>query len=236
MAVSRQRRKPGTRDAALARDAILDAAVREFAARGLSGARMDALARDAGVAKGLVFHHFGSKEGLWKAALERIYALLRAGQDADALGALDPAEGMRRLARATFRLFRAHPEIVALMNEENLHRARHVRATPRIRALYNPLFATIEDLLARGRAAGVFRADVDATALYIALAGLGYFYCSNRWTLSSAFAGDMFAPRRVAAYEALVGEMVVAYLAAPATPAARARARRSALPARRRRE
>lgn len=236
MAVSRQRRKPGTRDAALARDAILDAAVREFAARGLSGARMDALARDAGVAKGLVFHHFGSKEGLWKAALERIYALLRAGQDADALGALDPAEGMRRLARGTFRLFRAHPEIVALMNEENLHRARHVRATPRIRALYNPLFATIEDLLARGRAAGVFRADVDATALYIALAGLGYFYCSNRWTLSSAFAGDMFAPRRVAAYEALVGEMVVAYLAAPATPAARARARRSALPARRRRE
>ncbi|MGA0734384.1 MAG: hypothetical protein ACO3PC_02790, partial [Steroidobacteraceae bacterium] len=36
----------------------------------------------------------------------------------------------------------------------NLHRARHVRAMPRIRALYNPLFATIEDLLARGRAAG----------------------------------------------------------------------------------
>ena len=68
------------------------------------------------------------------AALERIYALLRAGQDADALGTLDPAEGMRRLARGTFRLFRAHPEIVALMNEENLHRARHVRAMPRIRA------------------------------------------------------------------------------------------------------
>ena len=203
MAVSRQRRKPGTRDAALARDAILDAAVREFAARGLAGARMDALARDAGVAKGLVFHHFGSKEELWKAALERIYALLRAGQDADALGALDPAEGMRRLARGTFRLFRAHPEVVALMNEENLHRARHVRAMPRIRALYN------------------------------ALAGLGYFYCANRWTLSSAFAGDMFAPRRVAAYEALVGDMVVAYLRAPG---AAAPARRSALPARRRRE
>lgn len=236
MAVSRQRRKPGTRDAALARDAILGAAIREFAARGLSGARMDALARDAGVAKGLVFHHFGSKEGLWKAALERIYALLRAGQDADAFGALDPVEGMRRLARGTFRLFRAHPEIVALMNEENLHRARHVRAMPRIRALYNPLFATIEDLLARGRAAGVFRADVDATALYIALAGLGYFYCSNRWTLSSAFAGDMLAPRRVAAYEALVGDMVVAYLGVPAAPAPRRPARRSALPARRRRE
>jgi len=235
MAVSRQRRRPGTRDAAGARDAILDAALREFAARGLAGARMDALARDAGVAKGLVFHHFGSKEGLWKAALERIYALLRAGQDADAFGALDPAEGMRRLARGTFRLFRAHPEIVALMNEENLHRARHVRAMPRIRALYNPLFATIEDLLARGRAAGAFRADVDATALYIALAGLGYFYCANRWTLSSAFAGDMLAPRRVAAYEALIGDMVVAYLRPPGAGAP-APPRRSALTACRRRE
>ncbi len=89
----------------------------EFTAKGLSGARMEAVAKAAGVAKGLVFHHFGTKEGLWVACLERIYALLRAGQDEAGLVALGPAEGMRRLVRATFRLFRDRPEIVALMNE-----------------------------------------------------------------------------------------------------------------------
>lgn len=205
----------GTRDAAAARAAILEAAVKEFAAKGLAGARMDAVAREAQVAKGLIFFHFGTKEGLWVAALERIYGMLRAGQDEAGLDGLGPVEGMRRLVRDTFRLFLERPEIVALMNEENLHQARHVAAAPRIRALYNPLFAAMDRLLAAGRARGQFREGVDVTALYVALSGLGYFYCANRWTLSAAFAGDLFAPGRVAAYEAMISDMVVAYLLRP---------------------
>ncbi|UPY38740.1 TetR/AcrR family transcriptional regulator [Sediminicoccus sp. KRV36] len=219
----RQRRIRGTRDAEGAKAAILAAAVGEFTAKGLAGARMDEIARRAEVAKGLVFHHFGSKEGLWTAALEHIYALLRAGQDETALDALGPVEGMRRLAHDTFRLFRAHPEIVALMNEENLHRARHLRAAKAVPGLYNPLFATIERLLAAGRARGLFREDVDVTALYVAMSGLGYFYCANRWTLSAAFAGDLFQSERIDAYEAMLGEMVVAYLRKPASPPGTAR-------------
>jgi TetR/AcrR family transcriptional regulator len=208
----RQRRIRGTRDAEAAKAAILASAIQEFTAKGLSGARMEAVAQGAAVAKGLIFHHFGSKEGLWMAALEHVYGLLRAGQDAAGLAALGPVEGMRRLAQDTFRLFRAHPEIVALMNEENLHQARHLRAAERIPKLYNPLFHSIEGLLEEGRVQGLFRAGVDATALYVALSGLGYFYCANRWTLSAAFAGDLFAADRVASYETMLGEMVLAYL------------------------
>lgn len=205
------RQRPA-RTATAARDRILSAAVREFSAKGLAGARVETIARSARVAKGLLFHHFGSKEGLWTAALERTYETLRAGQDEAGLQALGPAEGMRRLVRDTFRLFREHPEIVALMREENLYRARHVKASAHIRSLYNALFAAIRRLLEAGRSEGVFRADVDPTSLYIALSGLGYFYCSNRWTLSAAFAGDLFQEERVAAYEAMITDMVVAYL------------------------
>lgn len=212
----RQRRIRGTRDAEAAKAAILASAIREFTAKGLAGARMDEVARGADVAKGLVFHHFGSKDGLWVAALEHVYALLRAGQDEAGLDALGPVEGMRRLAHDTFRLFRTHPEIVALMNEENLHRARHLRAAKTIPKLYNPLFATIERLLVAGRAQKLFREDVDVTALYVAMSGLGYFYCANRWTLSAAFAGDLFRADRVGIYEDMLGEMVVAYLRTPA--------------------
>ncbi len=209
---SRQRRIPGSRDAAAARSAILAAAIREFAQKGLAGARMDAIAREAGVAKGLAFHYFGSKDQLWVAALAEIYRTLRAGQDEAALDALGPLEGMRRLAVDTFRLFRDHPEIVSLMNEENLHRARHLKTAPDVRALYNPLFHAIGRLLAAGRAQGIFHRDADVKTLYVALSGLSYFYCSNRWTLSAAFADDLFRPASIAAYEALVGDMIVAYL------------------------
>lgn len=212
---ARQRRIPGSRDAAAARSVILSAAIQEFARKGLAGARMDAIAREASVAKGLAFHHFGSKEGLWIAALAEIYRMLRAGQDEAALDALGPLEGMRRLTSDTFRLFREHPEIVSLMNEENLHRAAHLKAAPDIRALYNPLFGAIERLVAQGRRDGVFHRDVDAKTLYVALSGLGYFYCSNRWTLSAAFADDLFRAASIVAYDTLIGEMVIAYLRSP---------------------
>lgn len=208
----RQRRIPGSRDAEAARAAILAAAIGEFTTKGLAGARMDAIARSAEVAKGLVFHHFGSKDGLWRAALAEVYRLLRSGQDEAALDRLGPVEGMRRLVIDTFRLFRERPEIVALMNEENLHRARHLRAIPGLRALYNPLFVAMERLIQEGRRQGVFHAEADVTALYIALSGMGYFYCANRWTLSAAFAGDLFKPERVATYEAMMAEMILAYL------------------------
>ena len=57
----------------------------------------------------------------------------------------------------------------------------------------------------------LFRDDVDVTALYIAMSGLGYFYCANRWTLSAAFVGKLFDADRLGTYEEMLGEMVVAY-------------------------
>jgi TetR/AcrR family transcriptional regulator len=208
----RRKRATRTRDPDAARERILAAAVQEFVARGVAGARMDAIAREAGVAKGLVFHHFGSKEGLFVTAMENIYQRLRHWQDATTPGALGPVEGMRRLVIDTFRGFREMPEIVVLMNEENLHQARHVRQRPDIRRLYQPLMQTISRLVADGCAEGIFRANADPVLLYIALSGLGYFYCANRWTLEAAFAGPLFTPERLRNYETLIADMVVAYL------------------------
>ncbi len=190
------------------------AATAEFASHGFAGARMDRLAQTAAVAKGLLFHHFGSKEGLYRAVLERIYATLREQQNEYRLAELGPLEGMRQLVVDTFRTFREMPEITALMNEENLHRARHLSTVARVPMLYNPLFDAMAELLRKGREQGVIRAGADPVELYVALSGLGYFYCANRWTLSAAFAGDLFQPQRIDSYEKLIGDMVVAYLRA----------------------
>ncbi|MGE5147065.1 MAG: TetR/AcrR family transcriptional regulator, partial [Candidatus Eiseniibacteriota bacterium] len=55
------------------RDSVLNAALREFAARGLGGARVDSIARSAGVNKQALYYHYGNKEALYQAALTHAY-------------------------------------------------------------------------------------------------------------------------------------------------------------------
>lgn len=210
--------KPTGRDPARTRQKILNAALREFAASGYSGAGVEAIARRSGVAKGLVFHHFGTKEGLYVAVQERMYESLRRRQNETQLEGLGPVEGMRRLVIDTFRGFREMPWIIRLMNEENLHRARHIRGAKAIPALYNPLLAAIEGLVAAGREQGLFRADVEPVGFYVALSGLGYFYQSNRYTLGTVLQVDLGDEARIAAYETLIADMVLAYLQGGAAP------------------
>ncbi|MGE0701353.1 MAG: TetR/AcrR family transcriptional regulator [Hyphomicrobiaceae bacterium] len=194
------------------REKILAVAVEEFADKGYAGANISGIAERCGVAKALVFHHFSSKEALYVAALERIYEVLRQRQNETELRDLDPVEGMRRLVIDTFRIFRERPEIVALLNEENLHRGQHVRGSKLVPSLYNPLIDAIERLLEQGHKKGIFRRDVDPVALYIALSGLGYFYCSNRHTLGAVFQVELFEPARIERYEAMIADMIIAYL------------------------
>jgi TetR/AcrR family transcriptional regulator len=132
---------------------------------------------------------------------------------------------MRRLVVDTFRGFREMPEIIRLMNEENLHHARHIRGAKAIPALYNPLLAAIERLVTAGREQGLFRADVEPVGFYIALSGLGYFYQSNRYTLGTVLQVDLGEEGRIAAYEDLIADMVLAYLQGGAPRCCRLRRR-----------
>ncbi len=74
---ARTRAKPATaprtaRRPLDARSRIVDAAIAEFAARGFEAASTNTIAREAGVAKGLLFHHFGSKEDLYLAIIDQL--------------------------------------------------------------------------------------------------------------------------------------------------------------------
>src|ERR1700742_12543 len=94
-------RKSGS-DPQRTREKILARATAEFAARGYSGARVDAIARRCGLAKNMLYHYFGSKEGLFIAVLERTYETLRARQRDFAVRGSDPVEAMRQLGAHTF--------------------------------------------------------------------------------------------------------------------------------------
>jgi len=179
------------RDPNRTREAILRTAQDEFAARGLSGARVDRIAQRAGANKRMIYHYFGSKDGLYLAALERVYEGLRGTERTLDLGGLEPAAAIKRLVEFNFDYSLEHPELISLINNENLHGARHLRRSKKIRELHSPLVAMIADILRRGVAEGVFRRGLDPVELYITIAAVGFFYLSNNCTLSTIFGRDL---------------------------------------------
>jgi AcrR family transcriptional regulator len=136
---------------------------------------------------------------LFLAALEASYARIRSAEKALDLEHRDPREALRRLVEFTWQYFLDHPEFLTLLNSENLHKGRHVRRSRRVPQMHSTLVETLRDILKRGERAGVFRADVDPVQLYISIAGEGYFYLSNRYTLAQIFKRDLMSKRALAA-------------------------------------
>lgn len=191
---------------------ILEAAIAEFAAKGLDGARINEVASRAGTNKRMIYHYFGGKEDLFVAVLEAVYGRIRSRERALRLEDRPPATAMRELVRFTWQHYREHPEFLSLLNNENLHKARYLRRSPRIRELHSPLVGTIRGILDRGAAEGVFRRGVDPVQLYVSIAGLGYFYLSNHHTLSTVFDRDLMDPAALAARVDHMTEVVLGYL------------------------
>ncbi len=211
------------RNAVDTRERILQVAIAEFADKGLDGSRVDEIARAAVVNKYMLYHYFGSKDGLFLAVLERTYENMRKRQDALVLDGLSPQEAMEKLITITFNYFVATPEVISLLNTENLHRARHISDSSRIRTMYAPLIETIATILRQGERDGVFRKDVDPVELYISISGLGYFYLSNRWTLGAIFASKLEGKKRLDSRRRHVIDVIMSYLCGKpyAAPAAR---------------
>jgi AcrR family transcriptional regulator len=204
------------RDPERTRAAILSAATAEITAKGLNGARVDAIAARAGVNKRMIYHYFGNKQGLYLAVLEDTYAAIRAAEIGLNLTELDPVAGMRKLVLFTWHYFIEHPEFLSLLGTENLNRATYLKKSRRIRHLHAPLVGMISDLLARGAEQKLFRADVDPVELYISIAALGFFYMSNRHTLSVIFGKELSAPDRLAQRGEHIVDVVLAFLRQPA--------------------
>ena len=194
------------------KDRILRAATGEFARFGLGGARVDRIAERAGANKRMLYYYFGNKDELFLAVLESRYAHIRRAEHGLRLGDLEPAEGLRRLIAFTWNYYLKHPEFLTLLNSENLHQARHLRRSRQIAAMHSPLVAMLKDLLERGARKGEFRSDVDPVQLYISIAALGYFYLSNRHTLSTIFARDLLSSRNKSERLKHMTALVLGYL------------------------
>ena len=178
-------------DPAILREKILTVAIREFSRIGFEGARVDGIADRCKCSKNMLYYYFKSKEGLFIAALERVYADIRDRQRELSIRTDDPIRAMRQLVEHTFSAFESSPDAIRLMNEENKHRGRLLKKSKRIRELYSPLLEKLRIILARGHEAGVFRASLDSTIVYLTMSSLCYHYLSNRYTLEVALEQDL---------------------------------------------
>lgn len=201
-----------TRDAERSRKAILAAAKEEFSLHGLGGARLERIAEKAEVHKRLVYYYFKDRDTLFSAVLESVYEEIRDAQLYLDLRDMPPLAALRRLVEFTWDYYIAHPEFITFLNSENLHRARHLAAMPRITELNSPLLKTLSDIVERGQQAGLFRAGIDPMQLYITIAGCAYFYLSNIHTLSVGFNTPLGSQKLLTQRMTHIIEVVTAYV------------------------
>ena len=201
-----------SRDPQRTKQKLLNAARKEFAENGLNGARVDKIASRAGVNKQLLYYYFGDKEKLFVAVLESLYVKLREQEKELHLENLDPWQAIEILTVFTFDYIAGNREFVALLNDENIHRARHIKRSKKIRGLHSNLQELIGLVLDRGAKEGLFRKNVDPVEFYISLASLSFFYFSNRHTLSAIFNRNLTGRAEMAARRAHILDFVTAYL------------------------
>lgn len=200
------------RDPEGTRRRILAAAAEEFANGGLSGARVDQIARRAETNERMLYYYFGSKEQLFTAVLEQAFGSFSAAENTLRLDGLAPVEAITRLAHFIWDYYRDHQDLLRLINNENLHEARYLKKSPQIRAMISPLLKVLGGILERGQRAGLFRANVDPLRLYVTLSALGYYVLSNRYTLEATIGRDFTATDERAEFVRLNTDMLLAYL------------------------
>jgi TetR/AcrR family transcriptional regulator len=172
---------------------ILRAAIREFSAHGLAGARTDAIAESAKVNKALLYYYFKSKGGLYDAAFEEI-ANVVVGRT---LAALDPAHSAgERLLRAALnhfdRILTQH-EFQSLLQQEmvRLRRGESGAVPLLVKKVFKPLLAKLQETVEEGIRTGEL-CDLDWLQVVYSMLGANVFYFLSAPMMQLALPFDPF--------------------------------------------
>ena len=142
------------------RRAILDAAIRVFARQGFHSCRVSDIADEAGVAYGLVYHYFKSKDQVLNELFVERWSLLLTAIDEVDSGSGTPAEKLDAVAGFIIDSYRHDPELMKVIIVEVTRAANSFGRThlPEIRRAYQGIAKIVSD----GQEQGIFRDDVDA--------------------------------------------------------------------------
>lgn len=201
-----------TNDPARTMTEIMQVATAEFAAKGLTGARIDEIAATTRTSKRMIYYYFGSKEGLYVAVLEESYRRMRQIESEQHLEDLQPEAALRKLVGFTFDHHCSNPDYIRLVMSENIQLGAYLAQSTTIQKLNVPAIRAIQLLYDRGVAQGVFRAGLDPIDIHASISALTFFNVSNQHTFGLIFKRDGHSPLALAARRASIVEMVVRFV------------------------
>ena len=216
-------RKVGVREqsAQATRETLLKAAIKIFGKQGLNGARVEQISRAAKSHDRMIYYYFGSKEALFVAVIEETYRRFNEAEARLALDLSQPVQALRDVIAFMWGYYQKHPEFITLLNSENLHRGRHIGKSSKAGEYSSPALEVLSRVLGSGVQAGLFRPELRARDVYLMIASMGYFYLSNRYTLSAFLGETLDDPAALAQWQQFITDAVlrtVLVTVPPATP------------------
>ncbi len=191
---------------------ILDVATKEFAEKGLSGARIDEIAAATQTSKRMIYYYFGSKEGLYVAVLEEAYRRMRTIEAQLNLDDLSPEDALRKLVGFTFDHHHGNPDFIRLVMSENMQRGEYLAQSKLIQKLNVSVIDTLRKLYERGLAEGVFRTQLDPMDIHASISALTFYNVSNRHTFDLIFKRGSHTTKALVARRANIIEMIVRFV------------------------
>ncbi|MFT5651736.1 MAG: AcrR family transcriptional regulator [Yoonia sp.] len=202
------------RNADVAKADLIQSAGREFAKKGFALAGIEAIAEPTGLNKKMIYHYFGSKEGLYIAVLEAAYVGIREMEESLGLDRLAPLDAIQKLVEATWDYYVANPAFLALVNQENLLRATYLKKSGVVKIRTSTLLNRVKSVLDRGVADGTIRPGINPMQLNHSIAALGFYYLNNRFTNAELYSFDHMTPEALATRREFNADLIMTYVMA----------------------
>ena len=177
------------------RDALLAAAERIFAEKGLAGARTEQIASEAKVNKAMLHYYFDTKEKLYGAVLENLMQQFRTGVIEPVNATKDPAAALFEYVERHITFLARHPNFPRLVQREMMTGGPRIRVL--IQNFQGPLSQTLRTKLRAGIRAGEFR-KVDVDHAIVTVGGVTAFYFIVAPVIGMILQADPLTPKMIA--------------------------------------
>ena len=179
-----------TRNSALTKAKILEAAEDEFAQKGLAGARIDEIARISGFNKNMIYQYYKSKEKLYETVIYNEYSKLSELENVIISRNADCKETIETIVREYFMFLKGNPNFVRLIMWENLNEAKYIEASGALN-IKDPMLKMLGRVVEKGKSENIFNEKVNEKQVMLSLIMGAFSYFSNIYTLSKVIHIDL---------------------------------------------
>lgn len=196
----------------ITRKKILEAAEEIFATKGLAGARVDEIAKMAGVNKRMIYAYFESKENLYVTVLKIVYSrLAELEKTIDSLAS--PEDAVRKFIQGYFKFLNDNPNFVSLVLWENLNKAEFIDLSEAVK-IKHPAVEAIRAIVRIGKKYNVFKESASVDEIVMAVNMFCFSYFSNRYTMPKLLGVNLYDKESIESYCNMVSDMILLYLKA----------------------